>query len=216
MKIVVFGATGGTGRAVVHSLLADGHAVTGFVRDPAALAPRPALHTVSGDAMRPGDVARAVAGQEAVVVSLGMPQRRTGLVPRATPEGPPYVCEAGTGNVIAAMQGAGVARLVCVTSFGVGDTRAAAPLLFKVVFRLFMREVMADKERQERLVKASGLDWTLVQPVGLTDRPAAGHWVTSTSGKTGRSMVSRADLGAFIAAEVVQRCHVRETVAFSG
>ena len=216
MKIVVFGATGGTGRAVVHSLLADGHEVTGFARDPAALAPLPGLHTVSGDALRPDDVARAVAGQEAVVVSLGISQHRVGLVPRPTREGPPYVGEAGTGNVIAAMQAAGVVRLVCVTSFGVGDTRAAAPLLFKVVFRLFMRAVMADKERQERQVKASGLDWTLVQPVGLTDRPAAGHWVTSTSGKTGRSMVSRADLGAFIAAEVVQRCHVRETVAFSG
>ena len=166
--------------------------------------------------MRPDDVARAVAGQEAVVVSLGISQRRVGLVPRPTREGPPYVCEAGTGNVIAAMQAAGVVRLVCVTSFGVGDTRAAAPLLFRFVFRLFMRAVMADKERQERLVKASGLDWTLVQPVGLTDRPATGHWVTSTSGKAGRSMVSRVDLCAFIAAEVAQRRHIRETVAFSG
>lgn len=216
MRIVVFGATGGTGRAVVHALLANGHEVTAFVRDPAALAPLPGLHIVSGDAMHPDDVARAVAGQEAVVVSLGIPQRRAGLVPSATRDGPPYVCEAGTSNVIAAMQAAGVLRLVCVTSFGVGDTRAAAPLLFRVVFRLFMREVMADKERQERLVKASGLDWTLVQPVGLTDRPAAGHWMASTAGKIGRSMVSRADVGAFIAAEVVQRRHVRETVAFSG
>ena len=134
----------------------------------------------------------------------------------ATRDGPPDVCEAGTSNVIAAMQAAGVLRLVCVTSFGVGDTRAAAPLLFRVVFRLFMREVMADKERQERLAKASGLDRTLVQPVGLTDRPAAGHWMASTAGKIGRSMVSRADVGAFIAAEAVQRRHVRETVAFSG
>ncbi|CAH2602213.1 NAD(P)H-binding protein [Rhodovastum atsumiense] len=216
MRILVFGATGGTGRAVVGTLLAAGHAVTAFVRDPAALPPLPGLGVASGDAMRLADVAPAVAGQDAVVVSLGITQRQGGLVPRMPRGGPPYVCEAGTANVIAAMQAAGVARLVCVTAFGVGDTRDAVSLPFRIIFRLFMRALMADKERQEVLVKASGLDWTLVQPVGLTDQPASGRWVASTDGRIGRSTVSRVDLGAFIAEEVTARRHLHETVVFSG
>ena len=216
MRVLVFGTTRGTGKAVVRALLRDGHQVTSFARDTSKLDPLPGLAMVSGDAMHPDDVAQAVEGHDAVVVSLGITLQRFGPVYRAPRGGPPYVCEAGTRNIIAAMRAASVARLVCVTAFGVGDTRHAPPLWFKVIFRLFMRELMADKERQEELVKASGLDWTLVQPVGLTDRAATGKWLASTSGKIGRSMVSRADLAAFLAAELSEPKHVRETVAFSG
>ena len=72
------------------------------------------------------------------------------------------------------------------------------------------------RAEQEKLVKASGLDWTLVQPVGLTDLPATGRWLASAAGDIRAQMVSRDDLAAFIASELCEPRHVRETVAFSG
>ena len=75
---------------------------------------------------------------------------------------------------------------------------------------------MADKELQETLVKASGLDWTLVQPVGLNDLPATGAWLASRTGEIRKHMVSRADLATFIAAELVSSRYRLETIAVSG
>jgi len=74
MNIIVFGPTGGTGRAVIGNLLADGHQVTAFARDPSKLSPAPGLTIMKGDAMNPEDVARAIPGHDAVVISLGNPQ----------------------------------------------------------------------------------------------------------------------------------------------
>jgi uncharacterized protein YbjT (DUF2867 family) len=216
MNVIVFGATGGTGRAVIRSLLAARHRVTAFVRNPAKLTAQPGLSVATGDAMNAADVSRSVAGHDAVVVSLGNSQNPIARLLGAQRATPPNVCEAGTRNIIAAMQAASVKRLVCVTAFGVGDTREKMPAAFKLFYRLFLREQMADKEQQEKLIKASGLDWTLVQPVGLTNRPAAGAWLASPSGEIGKPTVSRADLGAFIAAELAASGHMRQTVAVSG
>ena len=216
MKVVVFGATGGTGRAVIGALHGAGHAVTAFARDPARLPDMPEVAVVRGDAMSAGDVAAAVAGQDAVVVSLGNAQGSIGLMFGAKRTTPRDVCEVGTRNIVAAMQAAGVTRMVCVTAYGVGDTRDRLPLMYKLFYRLLLREQIADKEAQEKVVKASGLDWTLVQPVGLNDAPGAGTWLASTSGETRTHMVSRADLAAFIATELAGRAHVGQTVSFSG
>jgi uncharacterized protein YbjT (DUF2867 family) len=211
MNIAVFGSTGGTGRATVASLLAAGHGVTAFARQPALLADQAGLRVAKGDVTNPDDVARAVAGQDAVVVSLGLSRsgRSAGAATR-------HVCETGTRNIIAAMTAAHVSRLVCVTAYGVGDTRERAPLAFRIFFRLVMPAQVADKERQEALVKASGLDWTLVQPVGLTDKPASFSALASPSGEVRRRTVSRADVADVIVRELGGHPHPRATIVVSG
>lgn len=216
MKVVVFGSTGGTGRAVVRTLLAGGHQVTAFARDPAKMEMQTRLSLVVGDVMNPANVARAVAGQDAVVVALGNSQNPFAMLLGAKRTTPANICEAGTANVIAAMQTASVRRLVCVTSFGVGETREKLPLVWKLFFRALLREQMQDKERQETVVRASGLDWTLVQPVGLDDTPATGAFLASRSGARRKAMISRADVAAFIAQEVTGPGHVGQTVTVSG
>jgi uncharacterized protein YbjT (DUF2867 family) len=70
--VVVFGASGRTGRLLVEQALAAGHAVTAFVRDPARLPVTHArLRVVRGDVRDPQRVAEAVAGQDAVLSALG-------------------------------------------------------------------------------------------------------------------------------------------------
>src|SRR5688572_29244992 len=98
MKILVIGSTGGSGRAAVERLSSDGHEVTAFVRRPAP-AGGPTLRAIQGDVMNPADVERAVSGQDAVIVTLGIsenPLRIRLLGPARTP---PDVRSAGTRNV---------------------------------------------------------------------------------------------------------------------
>jgi uncharacterized protein YbjT (DUF2867 family) len=216
MKVIIFGSTGGTGRATIRALLNDGHQVTAFARDPVPLAPAPGLATAQGDAMNAADVARAIPGHDAVVVALGNSQNPFGLLFGAKRTTPPNVCEQGTANIIAAMKSAGVSRLIVVSSFGVGDTRAQAPFMTKLFFALLLREQMADKERQEPLVKTSGLDWTLIQPVGLTDGVGMSRWLASPRGEIGLLTIPRADVAAFIAAELANPAFSRATATLSG
>ncbi|MBK1716636.1 NAD(P)-dependent oxidoreductase [Thiocystis violacea] len=217
MKVVVFGASGKAGRTVALTLLAAGHQVTAFGRDPAKLPAHKGISIRAGDAMNAADVASAVAGQDAVVVSLGDSRNPVLLkLPGAKRPPPSNICEMGTANVIAAMAAASVKRLICITAYGVGDTRDRLSPTFRLWFRaLQLREQLADKERQETLVKASGLDWTLIQPVGLTDGAATGRWLASTSGDRRKRTISRVDLADFITQVLEGGGYLRETVVLS-
>ena len=129
MKVLVVGATGGTGRATVAQLLEAGHHVTAFGRHPERVGvPSERLSLEVGDALNASDVERAVAGMDAVVVTLGIsenPLRVRFLGPKHTPLD---VRSAGTRNVIAAMQKYGVQRLVVLSSYGVAETRSKLAL----------------------------------------------------------------------------------------
>ena len=172
-KVVVFGATGKAGRTVALNLLAAGHQVTAFGRNPADIPAYQGLTAIVGDALNAADVTSAVAGQDAVVVSLGDSVNPIALMLGAKRTTPPNVCAVGTANVIAALKAASVAGLICITSYGVGDTRGRLTPAFRVWLRVLrLGEQLGDKDRQEELVKASGLEWTLIQPVGFTDGAA--------------------------------------------
>ena len=198
MRIVVVGATGGSGRAALDALAGRGHEVTAFARRAsAAFEGRAGVRAVDGDATVPGDVGRAVRGQDAVVVTLGIsepPLRVRLLGSRGTPLD---VRSRGTAAVVAAMREHGVRRLVVQSSYGVGETRDRLPLSSRLVFALLLRPQIADHERQERIVRDSGLDWSLVQPVYLTDgdEPAA----VSRSGDVQGMRVSRRAVGEVVA-----------------
>lgn len=214
MKVIVFGATGGTGCAVTAQALHVGHTVTAFVRDAGKMPPADGLTVVQGDAMDTSDVQAALKGQEAVVVTLGNSQNAYGRMLGARRTTPRDVCEVGTRHILSALP-AGVPMMV-VSAFGVGDTRAKLPLMFKLFYRLVLREQIADKERQDALLKASGTDFVLIQPVALTDKPPTGKWTATTDGTLGKSEVSRSDLAAFILSLLTDQRPSRATITFSG
>jgi uncharacterized protein YbjT (DUF2867 family) len=216
MTVIVFGSTGGTGLATCRALAASGHRVTAFARDPAKLPAIPSVTAVQGDVMNPAEVAAAMPGHDLVIVSLGNSQNPFAMMLGARRTTPADVCEIGTRAIISAMQAAGVPRLVIVSAFGIGDTRERLPFSFKLFYRTVLREHMADKEKQEALVKASGLDWALVQPVGLTDGAATGQWLADTNGVIRRQQISRADVAAFLVTLAVEKQYSRATVALSG
>lgn len=216
MKVVVFGSTGGTGRATLRALAEAGHDATAFARAPAKLTGIPCRATIAGDVMNARDVVGAVVGQDVVIVSLGNSQNPFATMLGARRTTPADVCETGTKHVIAAMQAAGVNRLLVVSAFGIGENKARLPFAFKLFYGTVLREHMKDKEEQERLVRASGLDWTLVQPVGLTDGPGTGDWLADSDGAIRRQQMSRADVAAYLVSLVGSGLQSRATVALSG
>lgn len=217
MKVLVVGATGGSGRAAVQALLEAGHEVTAFSRHAtSAFSPTPRLRCVDGDATDAASVERAVAGHDAVIVTLGISENALRVRLLGAAATPINVRSAGTRQVIAAMQKHGVRKLVVQTSYGVGETRSKLPLLTRLVFALLLKPQIADTEQQERDVRASGLDWVIAQPVNLTDeldRP--GRLLASPQGEVLSLKVPRQRVGTFLAEALRQPGWQHRSVALS-
>ncbi|HOX20026.1 MAG TPA: SDR family oxidoreductase [Gemmatimonadales bacterium] len=197
MRLLVIGASGATGQHLVDQALQAGHAVTAFVRDPARLPlTHAALRVVAGDAMRRESLGPAVGGHDAVLCILGAKPEGVDA-PRGQPGVP--VCSAGTKHLIEAMTAAGVRRLVVVSSASVGESRGTGRFPAPWVLRTLLREVMDDKEIQEAAVRGSGLDWTIVRPVKMTNGPRTGRTQVGPTLRWGLgSKVSRADVAAAV------------------
>lgn len=197
MRLLVVGASDATGRQVVGQALQAGHTVTAFVRDPARLPlTHVALRVVAGDAMRRESLGPVVGGHDAVLCILGAKPEGADA-PRGQPGVP--VCSAGTKHLIEAMTGAGVRRLVVVSSASVGESRGTGRFPAPWVLRTLLGEVMADKEIQEAAVRGSGLDWTIVRPVKLTNGPRSGRTAIGPALRWGLgARVSRADVATAI------------------
>lgn len=217
-KVLVVGATRGVGRATVERLLAEGHEVTALSRSgiwPGQ--PSPRLRVIAGDATSPPDVARAVARQDAVIVTLGIaenPLRVRLLGPARTPMD---VRSRGTACVIEAMREHGVRRLVVLTSYGVGETRARLRVVDRLFFSLLLRPQIDDTEVQQRMVEQSGLDWVLAQPVHLNDADDDAMPFASWEGETAEMAVSRRSVARFLASAAVRGDqHAQRCVSLSG
>lgn len=194
-NILVLGATGGTGRHIVAQALEQGHAVTALVRSPDKARDLAGARLVTGDARDEAALRAAVTGQDAVVSALGTP---------ASPFREMTLLSTATRMLLAAMQVERVSRLVAITGIGAGDSRGHGGFLFdRLIFPLLLRHVYADKDRQEALVQNSGLDWTLVRPAILNDKPGRGtvRATDDLSGFSGGS-ISREDIARFVVGEV--------------
>ena len=216
MKVLVVGASGGTGWQVVQNLLQQDHEVTAFARSAATLPDlSPRLHRFEGDAMRPQDLDHAMPGHDAVVVTLGIHESALRVRLFGPARTPLDVRSAGTSQVIAAMKRHGLRRLVVQTRYGVGPTREQLPLMARIFFAVLLKPQIADTELQERLVRDSGLDWVIVQPVNLTDAQTPGTALASTTGEMRGQKVSRQQVAAYIVEAIRGTAPVGCTVALS-
>ena len=187
MKITVVGGNGGTGAEVVRIAAREGHEVTCLSRSGATSLPE-GVRDVTGDA-RDSDVVRAaIAGSDAVVVTVGGASgadRHRAEVTR---------------SVIAAMRSAGVRRLIVQSSLGVGDSMNLIPVPLRLFARTVLGKALADHAEQEAAVAASGLDWTVVRPGGLSDGPATGAYIAQETAehRPMKGRITRADVATHI------------------
>ena len=162
--LLIVGASGGTGRQAVLRALAAGYEVRAWSRHAGELPLRhPRLTHVEGDVRDAATARRAVRGVGGVLSALGS----TAGLTRTT------LCADGTRVLVDAMWRHRVRRLVVVTSLG--TTHKLGPVHKHVVDPLLLSRIYDDKREQERVVRLSGLDWVLVRPGRLTDRPASGR-----------------------------------------
>ena len=185
MKLLVFGATGGTGREVVKQALESGYKVTAFVRDPARMpVTDERLTLITGDVFDPASVEQAVQGNDIVVCALGAGSDLKKTTVRTT----------GTKNIIRGMESHGVKRLFVVTAMGTGESWNDLSLLNKFFYAALLKNSRADHEAQEAAVKESGLDWTIIRPSGLTNDPRTGTYQVGENIPAQTSQIARADV----------------------
>lgn len=203
MKLGIIGGTQGVGFAAVMQALEANYIVTLLARTPEKVQiNNDNLTIVQGDALNASDIEKVVAGQDAIINSLG-----------STSNNPDNVCTVGTRNIIAAMKKFGVRRLITVTALGVGDSRDQVPFVFKILMNTVLRKAYADKETQEQAIRASGLEWVIVRPGGLTDDAKTGTWTVVKSGETApSSRISRADVAAFVLSQLADEQYLYEAI----
>jgi uncharacterized protein YbjT (DUF2867 family) len=166
-NILVLGATGATGRLIVSKAQARGYDVTALVRSAEKAGDLAGARLVTGDARDANALRVALEGQDAVVSALGTP---------ASPLREVTLLSSATRALVEAMKVEQVSRLVAITGIGAGDSRGHGGFAFDhLIYPLLLRHVYADKNRQEDIVRASGLDWVLVRPAVLNDKPGRGH-----------------------------------------
>lgn len=190
MKVVVFGASGRTGRDIVEQALSRGYQVTIFIHKTGAFAGK--LQEVHGDVLDAEDVEKAVTGQDAVLSALG---NRNAPKPVTFP---------GTKNIVDVMGKVGVARLVVESAFGAGESAKEISILDRFLVRgVLLRASFRDKDLMEEYVGRSGLKWTIVRPPRLTDGPRKGSYRAGERIPLNiASGMSRADVADFMLNQV--------------
>ena len=207
-KILVLGATGGTGQQVISRALQQGHQVTALVRNPQRLTVRDdRLRVLAGSVTDDSQaLADAVRDQAAVISTLGAGRsfKSGGLISQSM------------GRTVRAMEDHGVRRLIFTSAFGVGDTRRDVPLGPRIFVRLLLQDIYRDKELGEATLRASGLDWTLVYPAGLVDGPATGQCRAGERlSLSGFPRIARADVADFLLAQLDDTTYLRKCVLIS-
>jgi uncharacterized protein YbjT (DUF2867 family) len=203
MKILVLGATGATGRLIVGQAIAKGYQVVALVRSKAKATNLAGAELIEGDARDPAALSRAVAGCDAVISSLGTPM---------SPFKEVTLLSTATRALVGVMAAQNVRRLVCITGLGAGDSRGHGGFVFDRLFLpLVLRKVYEDKDRQEEVIRASALDWTIVRPTVLNDKPGRGsvRALTDLSGVHGGT-IARADVADFVVQEVSAEAWLRK------
>jgi uncharacterized protein YbjT (DUF2867 family) len=202
-RVLIVGATGGTGRQLVAQALERGLTVTALARDPSRLTiAHPHLTVVRGNVLDAGSVTAAMPGQEGVLLALGHKRYFS----------PNRILSEGTRNVLRAMEAHGVSRLVCETSLGIGDSAGR----LGVYYTFFTIPVILpfyywDKTRQERIIAASPLEWVIVRPGLLTNGAKRGSY------RHGRRVgsffwtmrISRADVADFMLNQLESDTYLR-------
>jgi putative NADH-flavin reductase len=206
MRLLVIGASGGTGQALIAEALERGHEVTAFVRKPASVTMKhKLLSVVQGNVLDPASLDAAMKGQSAVVCALGHKQFFW----------PTSILSKGTRNIIDAMEKNGVRRFVCQTSLGIGNSWGRMGLYYSLfVGNVILPFYFYDKVRQERIIRVSSLDWVIVRPGQLTDGKKRGKY------KHGETIgnylwtvrISRKDVADFMLNQVTSNEYLKKTV----
>ena len=204
-RVLIIGASKGIGLETVRQALEAGHRVRALSRSRAADGlSNPNLEKIRGDALDGRDIAAALDGVDVVIQALGVSS--LGDLFR-----PVSLFSDATRLLVGAMEGQSVKRLIAVTGFGAGDSRASISLLQRLPFLMVFGRAYADKSVQEQLIKDSSLDWTIARPGVLTNGRRSGRYQILAEPSAWRNgIVSRADVADFLVRQIEDRTYLRK------
>lgn len=203
-KILLIGSTGPLGVEILRQATEVGVALKAMVRKPSGSTTTDLHQTVVGDVMLPSTLEAALTGVNTVLCVLGTPLTRE----------PVTLLSDGTSNLVAAMKRAGATRLLCITGMGAGDSRGHGGFFYDhLILPYLLGEIYKDKDRQESVVRKSGLDWSIIRPARLTNGARNLQYrelVDLNHQKLGS--ISRADVAHFLLRELKVAKYVKQTV----
>ena len=204
LNVLIIGASKGIGLETTCQALDAGHHVRALARSATVMAgANPRLETIQGDALNTQNVEMALTGVDVVIQTLGV-----GLADLLSPVN---LFSDATRVLIAAMRRRSVRRLICVTGFGAGDSQASISCLQRLPFQLVFGRAYQDKSVQERMIKESDLDWTIVRPGVLTNGPRTDNYrILSEASEWRNGLISRADVAAFLVQQIEVQTHIRK------
>ena len=210
-KLLVIGASKGIGLKSVKQALDAGHDVRAFARSANRIEiSHTRLQKFQGDALNLPDVERALDGIDVVFQTLGVAPA-PGFIFRPT-----TLFSEATRLLVPAMEKLGVRKLIALTGFGAGDSRDRISCPQKLPFKLIFGRVYDDKSVQERVIKNSDLDWTIVRPVVLTNGRKTGHYqILSDPEEWRNGLISRSDVADFLIKLIDDETYLRKAPVIS-
>lgn len=205
MKLLIIGGTGGTGKELIKQALEQGHSLTALVRNPEKVKiTHQNLSVIKGNVLDFDKVQEVVAGQDAVLSALG--HKRFFIKTNILSE--------GTKNIIHAMEKHNVNRFICVTSLGINDSRFKLGLYYTLfVIPVIIFFYFWDKAKQEKLIRSSKLNWTIVRPGQLTNGRKRGSYKhgANVGNYILTKTISRADVAHFILCQLSDATYLHKT-----
>jgi len=205
MKLILFGATGGTGSQLVEQAIEQEYNVTAFARSPEKIQlTNKRLEIVKGNVLDMASIENAMQSHDAVLCTLGVSNIMDKTKLRAN----------GTANIISAMEKMRIKRLICQSALGTGSSHVFLPFYYKCfLIPLFMKRLYKDHSIQEKHIKNSKLEWTIVRPGILTNGRRTGvykHGFT-TDNKAATVKISRADTADFMLKQLTNNRYLYKT-----
>jgi putative NADH-flavin reductase len=204
LRLFVLGATGHIGTNVVDLALARGHEVTAFVRSPQKVTRNdPGLTVIQGSLLSTEALARALAGHDVVLSSIGPPPREAFR--------PSTLMAEAAASTVAAMAAAQVKRLLVVSAAVLFDDRSLRFRFFRWLLRQHARDLVA----MEAVVRATGFDWTIARPPRLVKNPSESYRCAIDQAPPGAWSMSFRAVAAFFLDCAERRAHVRQVVGLA-
>lgn len=205
VRVLIIGASKGIGLETTRQALEAGHRVRALSRSAATSGlSNPNLEKIRGDALDSRDIAAALDGVDVVIQALGVSS--LGDLFRSV-----SLFSDATRLLVNAMEGQALKRLISVTGFGAGDSGASISCLHRLPFQIVFGRAYADKSLQEKLIKDSSLDWTIVRPGVLTNGRRTGRYrIVDEPSEWRNGIISRADVADFLVRQIEDRTYMRK------
>jgi len=200
MKTIVFGGTGDVGQIIVNRLINQKEQVCVLTRQSKESTDN--LIYMIGNVLDFRTIEKCINEGDNVIIALGFNDSNLDTMSR------------GTSNIISAMINNKSKRLICLSAQGAGDSWDYMPDSFKdmVTNNSILKASFYDHGLQEELIKKSELDWTIVRPTEIIDKPATKTYTIDCPSDSSIFQISKYDVAEFITTELFEKRYIQQIV----